>query len=87
MFRVLFLEIYQLSIIRNPHYLKAEIYILNYKKFNKKVKFQWKFLIVKRKIFENFDPNIEKSDFLVLYSNSFKKILVSWGSAPQDPRF
>ena len=30
------------------------LYTLNNKKINKKVKFQWKFLIVKRKFFQNF---------------------------------
>ena len=60
MFRVLFLEIYHLSILRNPPYLKAEIYILNHKKITKKLKFQWKFLIVKRKFFQNFAPEPRK---------------------------
>ena len=59
-FRVLFLEIYHLSIIRNAPYLKAENYIPNQKKITKKLKFQWKFLLVKRKFFKNFAPEPRK---------------------------
>ena len=88
MFCVLFLEINHLSIMRYPPYLKAEIYIYH-KKINKKVKFQWKFLIVKRKkISKILPPNPEKSEFFSTLNELFiKKIPASGGSAPRNPWF
>ena len=86
MFRVLFLEIDHLSIMRNPPYLKAEIYILNHKKSNKKVKFQWKFLIVKRKTFPKLAPEPRKiGTFQYFLLIVFKKFPASGGSALEPP--
>ena len=71
MFPVIFREIYHLLIIRNPPYLHAEnLYTKILRIFNKKLKFQRKFLIVKRKFYKNFTARTRKNrNFRVLYMN------------------
>ena len=50
--------------MRNPPYLKAEIYILNHKKINKKSKIQMEIFNSKKKKYSKILPrNPEKSEF------------------------
>ncbi len=97
MFPVIFLEIYNLSIMRNPPYLKAEIYL---RKFNTNLKFQRKFLIVKPPgLFIHFLlcvrvqmlasgwkiwKSLHNMNFRVIYMNCFFKYPASGAPPPKS---